>query len=403
MSGKYSSGEPYSKRKMSIPPLERSNKHTALFLRLFGGDFMATARKTPSGNWRCLVYDYTDENGKRKYRSFTGPTKRAAELAAAKYANSEKSVRQDLTVAQAIDRYIKAKEKVLSVSTIKGYKQMQKSYYDSIAGIQIYKVTTELLQRFVGVLSDKVSAKSVANIYGLLSSALTMFRPDAVFRVSLPKKVKKKKPAPSNDQVQELFKEADGDLKISIALAAFGSLRRGEIGALKYGDITGTIISVHADMVQDSDYVFHYKEIPKTSDSVRLVSVPQEVIDLIGSGEPGDFILKCNPNGITHRFIYLRDKLGIDIRFHDLRHYYASIGAVIGVPDIYLSDFGGWGRNSSVMKQVYQNVIEAEKDRYQSLMTDYFSGLCNSKCNSNEKRARKSEPFHMDQTGVEPT
>lgn len=25
---------------------------------------MATAKKLPSGSWRCRVYDYTDENGK---------------------------------------------------------------------------------------------------------------------------------------------------------------------------------------------------------------------------------------------------------------------------------------------------------------------------------------------------
>lgn len=32
---------------------------------------MATAKKLPSGSWRCQVYDYTDENGKRHYKSFT--------------------------------------------------------------------------------------------------------------------------------------------------------------------------------------------------------------------------------------------------------------------------------------------------------------------------------------------
>ena len=52
---------------------------------------MATAKKLPSGSWRCLVYDYTDENGKRIYRSFTSDDpspagKRKAEALAAQYA-----------------------------------------------------------------------------------------------------------------------------------------------------------------------------------------------------------------------------------------------------------------------------------------------------------------------------
>jgi hypothetical protein len=33
---------------------------------------MATAKKLPSGSWRCRVYDYTDDTGKKIYRSFTG-------------------------------------------------------------------------------------------------------------------------------------------------------------------------------------------------------------------------------------------------------------------------------------------------------------------------------------------
>ena len=32
---------------------------------------MAKAKKLPSGSWRAQVYDYTDSEGKRHYRSFT--------------------------------------------------------------------------------------------------------------------------------------------------------------------------------------------------------------------------------------------------------------------------------------------------------------------------------------------
>lgn len=51
---------------------------------------MATAKKLPSGSWRCQVYDYTDKNGKRHYKSFTSTDqstkgKREAERMAADY------------------------------------------------------------------------------------------------------------------------------------------------------------------------------------------------------------------------------------------------------------------------------------------------------------------------------
>ena len=60
------------------------------------------------------------------------------------------------------------------------------------------------------------------------------------------------------------------------------------------------------------------------------------------------------------------------MRFHALRHYFASIGAVIGIPSTYLSDFGGWGRSSKVMQETYQGIFEADKQKYQDMMSDYF-------------------------------
>ena len=47
---------------------------------------MAKAKKLKSGNWRVLVYEYTDEQKKRHYKSFTAPTKKEAEYMAADYA-----------------------------------------------------------------------------------------------------------------------------------------------------------------------------------------------------------------------------------------------------------------------------------------------------------------------------
>ena len=45
---------------------------------------MASARKLPSGSYRVNLF-VGMENGKRKYKSFTAPTKKEAELLAAQY------------------------------------------------------------------------------------------------------------------------------------------------------------------------------------------------------------------------------------------------------------------------------------------------------------------------------
>lgn len=340
---------------------------------------MAKAKKLPSGQWRVRVYDYTGEDGKKHYKSFTASTQRKAEKLADAYldAHSGRTRTGSITVQEALDRYIAAKSGVISPSTLRGYKKMAENDFGKISDVDIFDLNTEKLQRFVSSLagSRSRSPKTVSNIYGLLSAALGMFRPDAVFRVSLPKRAKIRKTAPSSKQIRELFFAADEELKLCISLAAFGSMRRGEICALKYKDVTGNFISVHADMVENEDCKFVYKEIPKTSDSIRTVKLPSQVIDMIGHGKPDDFIVKRNPPAVTYYFGRLRDKLGLDIRFHDLRHYFASIGAVLGVPDAYMSDFGGWRRGSTVMKEIYQNVIEDEKEKYQDVMVNHFSGL----------------------------
>lgn len=48
---------------------------------------MAKAKKLPSGNWRVQLFVGVDENGKRKYESFTATTAKAAELMAAQRAS----------------------------------------------------------------------------------------------------------------------------------------------------------------------------------------------------------------------------------------------------------------------------------------------------------------------------
>lgn len=339
---------------------------------------MATAKKLASGNWRVRVFIGKDKNGKQIIKSFTAPTKREAERLAADFAaeNRISSSPYEMTVKDALERYITAKTAVLSPSTIREYRGMQHRYYMDIGRMRVRDLTTEDMQLFISGLAMQVSGKTVANAYGLLSSSVAMFRPDAVFRVTLPPRKKKRRESPGSEEIQQLFAEAERELKLCIALSAFGSLRRGEICALKHGDVRGVTIHVHADMVLNEHDVFVYKDIPKTSESNRLVRVPQEVIDLIGGGVDDGFIVSIDPDKVTHRFMRLRDKLGMpDVRFHDLRHYYASIGAVLGIPDTYLSAFGGWSIGSGVMKTVYQNQIANAAQAYSDAMNDHFSGL----------------------------
>lgn len=340
---------------------------------------MATAKKLPSGNWRVKVYSHKDENGKNVYESFTASTKQQAEMKAAKFANNKlrnKSV--GMTVSGAIDGYIKAKDGVLSPSTIRSYIDLQKNYYKEIADVQIAKLTNEQVQLMITGLVGKRSPKTIKNIYALLTASIAFYSSDIKFNITLPSTIKKTEKAPLNDDVRVLFKMASQWMQICIALAAFGGLRRGEIASLKYKDVSGDTVLIHSDMVMDKDHNWIYKEIPKTKSSVRFVRLPKEVIALLGTGDPEEFIVKYNPNTISKMFIKLRNRMGVDVRFHDLRHYYASIGAVLNIPDVVLADFGGWRHDSPVMKNVYQGKITDIAEGYSRKMNEYFSEIINN-------------------------
>ena len=337
---------------------------------------MATAKKTPSGMWKVRVYSHTTPDGKKHYRAFTAPTKQEAEQMAAKFSgDADRADRVDLTVAEAISGFIRAREGVLSPSTIRGYRRMERNNYTDIAMEKIRRLTSERVQLWVSALAREKSPKTVKNVYGLLTAAIDMYLPEKILRVKLPQQIKRPDVAPTDAQVIALYDAAPHWLKICIGLAAFCGLRRGEVSALKYGDIDGQVVHVHADMVQDTTGTYHYKDMPKTLDSVRDVYAPPELIELIGSGDPDAFVIDRYTGSITAMFEALRDDLGMTgIRFHDLRAYYASTGAVL-IPDTYLARFGGWAKSSEVMKRTYQRELTDRTEQYAGMMTGHFSAL----------------------------
>lgn len=338
---------------------------------------MPTAKKLPSGSYRVRIYSHTDSSGKQIYQSFTAPTKKQAELQALEWKNKhDRHQIANLTVYEAVEGYISAKEGVLSPSTIRGYVKILKNNYTPIGNVRIDKLTSETLQIFISDLSKEKSPKTVRNIYGLLVAAIGLYLPDKVFRITLPQKSIKKEFSPSNEDVSALYESASPELKKCIALAAFGSLRRGEICALTFSDLNGNTLSITKDMIQGKDNKWVVKDIPKTAASVREVRLPQKVVDLLGSGEPNEKIIKYKtPGSITQCFTKLRDRTGVNIHFHQLRKFYASIGAVLGIPDTFLSDFGGWSKSSKVMKDVYQHKIVSMSDLYANKLSDYFNGI----------------------------
>lgn len=334
-------------------------------------DTMAKAKKLPSGSWRCQVYDYTDDNGKRHYESFTFESKKEAEYMAAEFAMGKQRRNQNanLCVKEALSVYCKTKEHVLSQTTLMAYGSMARNSFSEINDLTLKKLTSSTLQAWVNKLSASHSPKTVHNVYGYLTAVLDMYTPDLHFKVTLPQKRKPSFYVPSDSDIQALmsyYGEKDKEMLKGVLLAAFGTLRRSEICALTADDINGTQIRVDKAMVKCVDNSWIIKT-TKTVSSTRDVEMPRFVLDLLPKEGA---LVSLNPTNITDRFAHAFDKLNIHrFRFHDLRHYAASIMHALGVPDVYIMKQGGWASDAT-LKNFYRGAIED----YQKLYTERAIG-----------------------------
>lgn len=314
---------------------------------------MAKAKKLPSGNWRVLVFAGM-ENGKRKYKSFTGPNRREVELQAAEFAANQKDRENgNITVKEAFDRYINAKKGTLAPSTYREYLKSAERDFRSLHHVKIWDLTSEKVQSAISEEAKKHSPKTVRNMYGLLSASLKMVSPDTALYVDLPKRAPKEVRIPTDKEIQTLLSHVKGQpIEGAILLAAAGSLRRSEISALTQEDFTTTGVKISKAMVLDSNREWVIKP-PKTKAGYRFSALPPQVVETVTKHIPYP-----NPNIITKLFEKACKECGITgITFHRLRHYYASVLHFLGVPDQNIMLNGGWG-SRQVLENVYQHVLK---------------------------------------------
>lgn len=283
-----------------------------------------------------------------------------------------------LDVHQAIEQYIKSKDKVLSPSTIRSYKIMAKNSYEDIDAIALEDISQAVLQKWIN--DQDATAKSVRNRYALLRSALDMFDVPT-YRVTLPEKDKRKVHSPNDQDITALIQHVrhqrygDGQtLLIAIMLAAFCSMRRGEICALEDKDIYDGKIHVTKAVVQKPDDAFVVKK-PKTASSVREIVVPQFILDEIGDRKGR--IIPLEPPQLTSRFdraikaTFHGEK---KFSFHSLRHYYVSASHALQIPEAYTMKMGGWATDH-VMKTVYRDTLSDVEKKESARLNWHFSTL----------------------------
>ena len=319
---------------------------------------MGKAKKLPSGKWRTQVYVGKDRNGKRIMRSFTASTKRESEKLASIYLAEHNEYESSEKLSIAMERYIKAREAVISPLTVRGYKTIEKMLKDDYGAFcerELSDIGKRELQAVVSDMTErKLSPKTIANRIGFLSAVFSYH--DVRFpHVKLPEKKKPVLRIPSETDVKKIIKLVEGtEMEIPVLLAAFGGLRRGEIIALTMDDVIGNSIRVNKAIVESGDGSLVEKP-PKTYESNRMVEMPKYIIQKI---KKRGYITKITkPRVLTNRFCRLmaaNDMKGI--RFHDLRHFCASYLLGLGIDEAFVMKRMGWS-NSATMKNIYRHSL----------------------------------------------
>ena len=324
---------------------------------------MAKAKKLPSGSWRVRVYAGKDASGKDTYRSFTAPSKREAEYLAAEFAAKKKAPddqSEDMKLSDAYRKYIEIKRNTLSPATVREYLRAARCDFPELMPLRLSRITQERVQSAVNVMAATHSPKSVRNAHGLLSAVLRMYAPDIRLNTRLPQPKKAEIYVPTEQEVEKLIRLIRGtELEKAVLLAAFGSLRRSECCALTADDITGDIVHVTKAMVLDADKQWTIKQ-PKSKAGYREIKLPPFVIERLVPASNGR-IVNLAPVTLTDYFIAARKRYQLPhLRFHDLRHYQASILHAMGVPDKYIMERGGWSTDST-LKNIYQHTMSDKR------------------------------------------
>lgn len=344
---------------------------------------MASAKKLPSGAWRTQASKVI--NGKKVRKSFTvhpnetnGDSRKAkalSEMQAREWQFTSEDVETyGITIKQAFEGYISDKEKVLSPSTIRGYKLILDTL-KSLWDISIYDIETPQIQRLVNDWSMDFKTKTIKNRITTLLSVLDYHGVNKRFKIRYPQGNSKKVVTPDIEDVQMYIDNAPDDFKPIIYLAAFGSLRRGEIAGLRGQDISRDMrtITVCGVKVLNSDKQWIYKPIPKTVGSIRTIQLPKEIFDSIPvAKDPEDFIFDMTPAAMTDRFRRLSDRLQLAYTLHSLRHFAASFRTDLGIPKKYIQEVGGWIDDSKVLDRVYDNTMASSRKKYTQIANRFI-------------------------------
>lgn len=347
-----------------------------------------------------------DKDGKPKkkriYESFTSDdTSRRGKIEAEAMANdfilnrkgkAQKRLSEgNMTLLEAIEKYIDQHRTTLSPTTIKDYETIKKNGFQDIMLLKLKDFDTDILQDAVNRESKRLSrkrtrnpkpitTKRLRNEYGLIRPVIKKYRKDIDFEeISLPKVPPR---IPDLLPAETIFRIIRGtDLELAVSLAMWLSFTSSEIrGLTKSKSVNGDYITIREVLVDGPNGPVR-KAIGKNDYRNRRHRIPPYIKQLIENID-GDILVPFKSWELSHKWTQLLKKNGLPhMTFHDLRHVNASVMALLRIPDKYAQERGGW-KSDKIMKKVYQQTFSDERERVDDVIDQYFEDKIQHECNT---------------------
>lgn len=327
-------------------------------------------RKLPSGNW------FVQLRIKGTSVSITEPTERACreKARAIKAGLIKPEDKTDITLGQAIDKYIEANSEVLSPSTLRGYSIIRENRFKDYMDKPMKNISD--WQTVINKDAAKYSGKTMKNSWGLVRTVMVYIGypvPD----VNLPQVMKAERPYFTPEQVITFVEALDGHpIKIA-ALLGLHSLRRSEIAALTWDniDLKKKTITVSGAAVPDKDNKMVVRNQTKTAASQRTIPImiPELTDALAAVKDKTGPVVKCTPNNIYVRINNVCRKAGLpEVGVHGLRHSFASLGFHLGIPMEIICLWGGWS-DSKTVRDIYMHLYKKDLEKHQTAMLRFYT------------------------------